>query len=51
MKKINPILIVENLQIEVKTDNRNVNKVSKEEEFLLTLIAQIIVEIILNEEL
>jgi|GEM_PF-2442584 len=50
-----PILIVENLsnapKIAEKTDRNNDQKISQSDEILLTLIAEIIVEIILNDEL
>jgi len=54
-KKIYPVLIVENLpptfgNIE-KSNRRKASKFSKEEEYLLNLIARIAVEIFIKEEL
>lgn len=50
-----PILLVENLHENFGQKDNNINNfdnsISKEEEILLTLIAEIIVEIILYEEL
>lgn len=52
---LSPILIVDNLlidnQITNKKDKVNDKEISQSEEILLTLIAEIVVEIILKEDL
>lgn len=54
-KKVYPVLIVENLQKSFgkidKIDTKKQLKISKEEAILLNLIARIIVEIFIKEEL
>ncbi|WP_142530928.1 hypothetical protein [Pedobacter westerhofensis] len=51
----NPILIVENMtnesEFEENLGKNNGHKISQSEDILLTLIAEIIVEIILKEEI
>lgn len=54
-KRIYPVLIVENLPPTFgsikKSDRRKDSKISNEEEYLLNLIARILVEIFIKEEL
>lgn len=53
--KLKPVLIVDNLTkdfgIPIEKGEKNEKNISKSEENLLTLIANVIVEIILKEEL
>lgn len=51
--QLKPILLIENLDKNFgdKKHKKTHNKISKQEEILLTLIANIIVEIIIKEEL
>lgn len=55
VKYQNPILIVDNMpndkQMSIDNDEINDQKISQSEEILLTLIAEIIVEIVLKEDL
>jgi len=50
-KHLYPILIVENLPKDFGNVKNKDEKLSQNEEILLTLIARIITEIIINEEL
>lgn len=55
LKRPNPILIVDKLyfddDLDINIVKKNDHEISKSEEIMLTLIAEIIVEIILREEL